>query len=296
MDSVIESCPGCGRRLRIPILRGALNLTCPTCRQTWEWSPPGVITHFDPDPVRLAPLKACMAAMDGESSAFEWPGYLLSSKTIVYGSGRIARDGDAVRHEVAAAELALCVRLAHEARALLDGKVNGGLGTEGHLPFDAFWLAANRDEVPPARIDENLIRACFGGTIYPSATIDIQPLTEEAGWWSEVLMCAEETAEVEAMLHTDDEDDEDPAPYFEAFRSVWREMLRWFKENPEFVDVAYVAIGNYNRFRDHFCAMAEAGRKSPDGFDGIPSAYPRLFLGLTRGGSLAGIITHVVQT
>jgi len=287
MDSVTEACPGCRRRLRIPALRGPLALTCPDCRTRWDWSPPATLTHFDPDPARLAPLRPCIAPATDDA---EWTQNILSSKTIVYGSGRIALAGDEVRHDVNTPEFVLCRRLAEEARSLLAGKVDGGLGTEGDLPFDPFWVVANRDDPAPQRIDGPLIRTRFAGTIYPAATVEVQPLAEGAEWWSDVLMCAEETADVQAM--SDGEEDEDPAPYFEAFVSVWRGMVRWFTGRPEFVDTAFVAIGDYDRFRDLFLDAA----RSPGGAAFLPSVYPRLFVGLTRGGSLAGIVTHVVQT
>jgi hypothetical protein len=157
MDSIIETCPGCARRLRVPTLRGPLALTCPSCRRSWDWSPPESLTQFEPDPTRLEPFKPFTTLGDSfanhAASGEEWIRRVLSLKTVVYGSGRIAREGDVVRHDVAPAELALCRRLADEARDLLRGKVDGGLGSEGHMPFDAFSIAANRDDPPPARID-----------------------------------------------------------------------------------------------------------------------------------------------
>jgi hypothetical protein len=215
---------------------------------------------------------------------------LLSLKTVVDSCGRIRRAGDAVRYDVVPAELELCRRLAGEARELLAGKVDGGLGTEGDLPFDAFWIVAIRDESSSnlKTIDEALIRAKFGGTIYPAAQIGIQPLAEDAEWWADVLMCAEETADVQAMRS----DDEDPSPYFEAFVAVWRNMISWFRECPEFVDTAFVAVGDY----DHQLELEQEYNPLPVGAIGPPSQYLRLFVGLTRCGSLAGIVTHVVQT
>ena len=37
--TTILPCPNCRRRLRVPIDRGSLTLTCPTCRWRWDWSP-----------------------------------------------------------------------------------------------------------------------------------------------------------------------------------------------------------------------------------------------------------------
>jgi len=285
MDSIIETCPGCARRLRVPTLRGALALTCPSCRRSWDWSPPESLTQFEPDSARFEPFKPFTKLGDSfanyAASGEEWIRQVISLKTVVYGSGRIAREGNVVRHEVAPAELALCRRLADEARDRLHGKVDGGLGTEGHMPFDAFSIAANRDDPRPARIDEGLIRKRFGGTIYPPAAIDVQPLSEDAKWWSQVRMCARESAY-----------GKDRPRAIEAFLDTWRNLLRWIHDRPEFVDAAYVAIGDFGRLDE----IVLKGRKQATGMAATPSCYPRLFVGLTRDGSLAGIVTHVVQT
>jgi hypothetical protein len=37
-STTILPCPNCRRRLRVPITRGDLTLTCPTCRWRWDWS------------------------------------------------------------------------------------------------------------------------------------------------------------------------------------------------------------------------------------------------------------------
>lgn len=274
----------------MPAKAGDFLFTCPGCRARWDAS---AITHIEPDPARRAPLEPCIDPGEDPirraGPGAEWPANLLSLKTVVYGGGQVAREGEPVIHDVAPAELELCRRLAGEAVALLAGKVDGGLGTEGDLPFDPFWIAANRGEAA-AKIDEALIRARFGGVIYPAARIDIQPLAEGAEWWSDVLMCAEETADVQAMRS--DDEDEDPAPYFEAFVSVWRNMVNWFRERPEFVDAAFVAIGDY----DHQLDLEREHDPLPHGAVGPPTNYPRLFVGLTRGGGLAGVVTYVVQT
>jgi hypothetical protein len=89
-------------------------------------------------------------------------------------------------------------------------------------------------------------------------------------------------------------------------------MVRWFRDRPEFTDTAFVAIGDYDHLKG---LLTERGllygtgllsegalqallseRGLPGGMRSMPSAYPRLFLGLTRGGSLAGLFGHVVLT
>ena len=85
------------------------------------------ITHFDPDSDRLALLRECTENYDVGDSESEWPNNILSRKTVVYGSGRIAREGDPVRHTVEPEELALCSRLSSEAEELMAG-VDIGMG------------------------------------------------------------------------------------------------------------------------------------------------------------------------
>src|SRR5438046_479855 len=132
------------------------------------------ITDFEPDPAGLAVLGACVG-QPGDNPASEWSANVLSRRTVVYGSGAIARRGDPVRHHVDPDELALCRRLAAEASGLLDG-IDTGLGSESALHFRGFFMAANADEPVPPRIDPALIRARFGGTIFPLATITVEPL------------------------------------------------------------------------------------------------------------------------
>jgi hypothetical protein len=50
-STTILPCPSCRRRLRVPVDRGELVLTCPVCRTRWGWSPPPVEVHFIDDDV-----------------------------------------------------------------------------------------------------------------------------------------------------------------------------------------------------------------------------------------------------
>jgi hypothetical protein len=280
METTISECPVCGRKLRIPSKEGDFLFTCPSCRSRWDAA---AVVHFEPDPSRLAPLRPCATpgtAYAGRAASCEWAQNVLSVKTVAYGSGRIAREGDRVLHDVDPSELRLCRGLAEEATAILKGKVDGGLGTEGAMPFDPFWAAANRGGPSPERLDDALIREAFGGAIYPLATVEVQRLSEDAKWWREVRMSARESR------------GPNRAEKAEAFLSTWRELLRWFAERPEFVDRGFAAIGDFGPIDD----LVIQGSKRSGGMLGTPSRYPRLFAGLTRGGSLAGIVTHVVKT
>src|SRR5262249_47133033 len=111
---------------------------------------------------------------------------ILSRHTVIYGSGAIARGGQPVRHNVDPAELQLCKRLAAEARTQMRG-VAVGMGSEGCDEFQEFFAAANADDPIPQRIDEELIRERFGGTIFPLATVTVEPLKEAGRWWKWVV-------------------------------------------------------------------------------------------------------------
>ena len=66
-------------------------------------------------------------------------------------------------------------------------------------------------------------------------------------------------------------------------------LIRFFG-GPEFRDAAYVEIGDYHHPervpRDQW----------PEGMETWPTSLPRLLVGLTLGGSLAGLVGYIVQT
>jgi hypothetical protein len=231
------------------------------------------ITHFDPDPDRFEVLRECTEHYDIGDPGSEWPNNILSRKTVVYGSGRIARQDDPARHHVDPEELALCRRLADEAADLMAG-VEVGMGSEAGDPFRAFFLAANADEPVPAAIDEALIRSKFGGTIFPAATITVEPLVESGTWWEEVEADADDSSSEEQ----------------EEFLRPWRASIAWFAAQPELKDSAFIRIGEYD-------ALHELDRGSyPKGTEMPGCVLPRLALGLTRAGSLVGLFGYSVQT
>lgn len=233
------------------------------------------ITHFkklSASSSRLSPLRECMEGYGASSDPeAEWPHNILSRKMVVYDSGVIARQGDPVRHNVDPEELELCRKLARGAqRAAKD--IEYGLDTEGEFSFHPFFIVANIGIPIPWRIDERLIRARFGGTIFPPATISVEPLSEEAAWWRKMV----------ASYEGDEEAGE-------ADLKPWRSMIRWFREQPVFKDRAFVQIGDSKDSR-----LEKS--KLPPGTDMVGSAFPILALGLTKNGSLAGVCGHIVQT
>ena len=55
-----------------------------------------VLTEFKPDAKRRKPLWECMKNYDVGDRSFDWPNNMISTKTVVYENGTIARKGEAV--------------------------------------------------------------------------------------------------------------------------------------------------------------------------------------------------------
>jgi len=188
----------------------------------------------------------------------------ISKRAVAYSCGRLAMPGDKLVHRHHAEDLALCRRLAGEAARIMKG-TEVGMGSESSDYFAPFFVAANIGDPVPKRITERLIRERFGGTIYPPATIWIEPLKEKGKWWA-------------AVLSDGGEDDEDEK---EQGLKPWRDMIRWFRSREELHGAAFVRIGDDPLDRE--CHNAGC-------------VFPRLALALTGGGGLVGICGHVVHT
>ncbi len=232
------------------------------------------ILDFDLDPARLAPLRECMENYDVGSPDAEWPNNIISRKAVAYGSGVIAREGTPVRHNVTPEEFALCKCLAGEACTLMTG-VMVGMGSESDDPFHEFFIAANVDDPIPTEIDEALIWSKFGGTIFPLATVEVEPLEEAGVWWSEVLYDVSDATPLEREAHL----------------HHWRRLITWFRERPDLKDAVFVRIGDYAALNS-----LDLESNSPPGTELAASVLPRLVLGLTGGGSLVGLFGYSVQT
>lgn len=277
------------------------------------------------------PIAQCCGVIEFEASPSDsWQGGLLALDTVVYESGRIARKGDLVRHHVDPDELARCRALAEQA-ASIDCP---GLGSEAHFEWQPFFMAANSDESPPERIDEALIRQRFGGTILPIAPLLTTPIRSDGPWWdmmskdyayyswqyAEEAKVANEVwversvAGARALEehglwdYAEDEDQQKVGdPILAEILGVPLERLTWgvvgttlsifrltritrFFNGPQFRDACLVAIGDYF---DHRRVPQD---RWPTGLRGWPTNMPRLAVGLTPGGSLAGLIGYVVET
>lgn len=201
---------------------------------------------------------------------FDWPNNMISTQCVVYGDGKIRRKGDEVSFFVDPEELCLCQKLSSEAhrsnpRAYFDF---GSAETNRVWPF---FVCSNVEKRAPKQITEELIWQSFGGTIFPLATITVEALNEEGIWWEEA------------------ERDIEGDPDFDLLMEPYRELCRWFHSQKAFVSTAFVRIG------DSRLMMDLRRNEYPDGTRMVPSHLPRLALGLTKQGSLVGVMGHTVH-
>lgn len=221
------------------------------------------------DPNRLAILRECMEHYDVGDPGADWPNNVVSRRALAYHDGTIALADKAVVHDVDDAEVYLCERLSAEAVALMDG-VSVGMGSEADSPFGAFFVAAPLGSVGPRSIDAEVIRRCFGGTLFPPVPITVEPLVEDTVWWTEII-----------------EDGEGLEP---GYIHPWQAMTAWFQQEPAFKHVAFVRVGSGRE-------LARLAKDTyPPGTVMPGSVLPRLVLGLTHRGSLAGLFGQVVQS
>lgn len=221
---------------------------------------------LQPDAALLAILAPCMDNYDvGETSA-EWPNNILSTKTVIYQDGTIAKAGDVISHSIDAVELQLCQQLsANIAEIMQDVEV--GMGSESGDVFQPFYIVKN---TPAQTINATLIEHYFAQSIFPLATILVEPLQKDTQWWTAVEQDGEES----------------PTEYF----TPWLNMLNWFQQQHDFIDVAFVSIGDCE-------LLQEIDQEDyPDGTVITGCVLPRLALGLTAKGSLVGLFGYVVHS
>jgi hypothetical protein len=165
------------------------------------------------------------------------------------------------------------------------------MGSESSAQFRKFYIVSNADEPASNVINEKLIRSKFGETIFPPATLTIEPLIESGIWWNEVLqdgLSDEENAKTWKSILSWFKRDTGNGEYFKP----WKAMMAWFKSRPEFVDTAFIRIGD----REALWALDMEKANLPDGTEITGCVLPRLALGLTHNGSLVGLFGYSVQT
>ncbi|MGL5510557.1 MAG: hypothetical protein ACRDB1_13130 [Microcoleaceae cyanobacterium] len=229
------------------------------------------LKDFTPDPERLTVLAECIADYGIDEGNSEWTNNIISKKTVVYGSGVIAKHGQIVDHNVDPKEFELCQQLAYQVCQIM-GNIDVGMGSESSTPFQTFYIVANIDTPIPEKIDIELIHSKFAGTIFPPAIITVEPVEEAGIWWSEVLE------------DFDGEEDE--------CLQRWLEMIAWFQTQEYFKDTAFVRIGDYKALYQEPYNQDEF----PEDIGDMGCVFPRFAVGLTHHGSLAGIFGFSVQT
>jgi hypothetical protein len=189
----------------------------------------------------------------------------ISKQTVVYSCGGIARRGAAMAHNHPAGEIELCRQLATQSAELMKGFVVG-MGSEG-TPFRGgspyflpFFRTANIGDPLPGAFTDAFIRSSFGDTIFPKCQIHVESLAEDTEWWKILTECYVGLPDDEVASRL----------------TRWRCMIDWFTGQQFF------RITSYIRIRE----------KSGEG----GSVFPRLVLGMTNAGSIAGLINNAVHT
>jgi hypothetical protein len=214
------------------------------------------------DATRLDPVRECMVSCGPEYPTDEWDHSCVHPHTVAYGCGRLARPGGPNRHDHEPGEVERCARLAEQAAEFVRGlEINR---SEGSSQLRPFFVTANRDDPTPDSIDPGLIRAAFGGTIYPQAEITVAPL-EERGWAYDVFVITQ--------------DDKGTFPTSGPTVERWRALMNWMKDADQFRDAAFILVGNNPLSDRNFAAC-----------------FPRLAVALTHTGNLVGVCGHSVQT
>lgn len=220
------------------------------------------------DPEKLAILSACTQNYDVGSNHDEWPNNILSRFTQVYNDGMITKQPTRLNHIIDENELALCLKLSTEIAKIM-ANVEVGMGSNSGDYFQAFYIAYPNG-LRSKTISAELIQHVFANTIFPLATITVEPLTTNTIWWNEVEQDGEES----------------PENYFEP----WQNMQAWFTQQQDFIDSAFIRIG------DATLLEQIDDKNYPKGTIITGCVLPRLALGLTANGSLAGLFGYVVQS
>ncbi len=228
----------------------------------------------------------------GDASKQEWPNNVLSTRMVVYDSGLIAREGDAVIHRVDADELARCERLSRAAEEIMKGHCVG-MKSESDDYFHPYFQAATVSPEgtppgPPSEVDAALVRKLFAGTICPQDKVFVEPLIEGGFFWREATEPLDE-------LFEDDFDEEEWASINPtAVRARWRSLIRFFNDSDELLHPSFACIGFYEYSAPEGAEVESTEPRSDDEMAG--SALPRFPFAFTPAGSVVGLFGSVTWT
>jgi hypothetical protein len=220
------------------------------------------------DPTRLGALAECLTGCDFQNRGGEWPGHFLSTRTVAYSCGILARDGDAVVHAHPAQEVPRCRRLANQAAKIMQG-VYIRWGDESDHRLSPFWITANVGDSVPKHLTEKVYSTAMRGTVYPGAILTVEPFKESSSWFTRVT-------QLDLDYWGGPEVDPDCVAKETARADQWRRLFHWFRSHPDLHSPVYIGFKPNN--------------------EEFASVYPQLFLALTASGSLVGLATCVVWT
>jgi hypothetical protein len=217
------------------------------------------------DPTRLSVIAECIetygtASDSPEKANLAWTWNVISKNAVVYSCGAIGRNGEILEHNHDPIELDLCRQLSQAAADIMAGQFIG-MGDENDHELLPFYITANAGMVTPVSLTEAVIRAAFGGTIYPKANIAIEPLEVGEEWWEYMTECCQ---------------------YQDSNATVesWLSLVAWFKEQTALHDPVFVSVSiDEELFADNGGCV-----------------FPRLAVALTAAGSLVGVFSCVVYT
>jgi len=221
-------------------------------------------------PARLMKLDKTIAACTDPSGMAkegdDWANNILSQKTVRGPSGKLGLAG-----EVEAApdpkELKLCVRLAASAGRIM-GDLEIGMGSSGGEQFDRFFVAKHVG-FQCRSLEPWAIRPAFGGALYPGAKIKVLPLAENTSWWKQLVKYL--------RLNEDPDDEPGNSDTMRDALGRWRKLMAWFKAEKAFVESGFVFVDKKKQEFRGGCVL------------------PRLLVGRTRGGSIAGLFGAFVD-
>lgn len=221
-------------------------------------------SNCKPDPNRLGVLAECRQSSDSSGDGEEWPGHFLSTRTIAYSCGMLARKGDDVVHIHDAEELKRCRQIATEAGKIMKDVLIGGSDESDHT-LDPFWIPAIVGDTVPKKITEAVFRKAMRGTVYPGALLTIEPFKKTSEWWKRV-----------STLHPDYDVIPEEMPEEPERVAKWHRFFDWFRHHADLHSPVYIGF-----------------KEPPDETFGA-TVYPRMFVALTASGSLVGLVTCVV--
>lgn len=222
------------------------------------------------------PLWDCSWNYDLYDPKLEFPHNILSTRTVFYSCGMIAKTEDRMMHNHPPGEQRLCQRLAIEATKVMDN-VGVGFGNESSNAFEAFYITTVAGSEVPKSLTSAAVRRFFRDTIYPHAEVIVEPVGEQGTIWRDILAYP---GEYPLRGRDGSWSPEKEAIEKRELIKRWRTLIEWFQNKKELHGSAFVKIGD-----DRLPSI-----------DNFACVFPRMVLGITDAGSIVGISGITVNT